>query len=71
MSERPWCICTNAKQGMLDRACPVHADMFESVDAAAVAKYEQQMQAAFDAEGQHRDCCCDDSVNPFCKTHPT
>lgn len=36
----------------------------------AVAKYDRQMQAAFDAEAEHRDCCCDASeVNPFCKTH--
>lgn len=34
-----------------------------------MTEYEQQMQAAFDAEAEHRGCCCDTDVNPFCQTH--
>lgn len=34
-----------------------------------VARYERLMQAAFDAEAEHRDCCCGDGVNLFCKRH--
>ena len=64
--ERPWCNCDNPKQ-RVEQECPVHAEMF--LDAAAVANYEQQMQAAFDAEAAHRACCCSSEVNPFCKTH--
>ena len=41
----------------------------ESVDPAAVAKYEQQLQAAFTAESERRDCSCNNEVNPLCKTH--
>jgi hypothetical protein len=59
-TERPWCTCGNPKNGP-ERDCPVHRELYEV--------WDRQMQAAFDAEAQHRDCCCDDVVNPFCKTH--
>lgn len=34
-----------------------------------VGKYERHMQAAFNAVAEHRDCCCGEGVNPFCRTH--
>jgi len=43
--------------------------MPENLDVAAVAKYRQQMQEAFESVAEGRDCSCGTAANPFCKTH--